>query len=64
MIGGLLVVFSLACIISTLVDVASGKIGLFSADAVGPYFFHPIALLIGLALIARKRPGAEPKEGV
>lgn len=62
-LGGVLVVFSLACIISTLVDVASGKSGLFGTDAVGPYFFHPATMLIGLALIVRKRPGEGLKGG-
>jgi len=64
LIGIAIMLFSLACIISTVVDVARGKAGLFSVDAVGPYVFHPLAMLGALYLITAGRPRSpEPTKG-
>lgn len=61
-IGGVLLLFSLICIISTSYDVVTAKIGLWSLEAVGAYVFHPVTAFAGLLLLARDRrpaPGGE-----
>ena len=62
-VGGLLIALSLACIISTFVDVVSGKISLFSVDTVGRYIFHPVTMIAGVLCLARKPKTQARKDG-
>ena len=65
-IGVVLMLLSLICIVTTVVEVAMGKAGLWSAPAIGAYIFHPLTMATALWLLAGKRrePVPEPaKEG-
>ena len=55
-IGAVLIVLSLACITSAVVDVLRGKAGLWCPMTVGSYAFHFVTMLAALFLIA---PGPE-----
>ncbi|MFH0800945.1 MAG: hypothetical protein V2A78_00965 [bacterium] len=66
LIGVILMIISLGCIIATVVEVATGKAGLWSESAIGAYVFHPLTMVAALWLLAGKKPEAprEPaKEG-
>ncbi len=58
-LGALLILASMACIIATFYEVASGKAAIFSGSAIGGYIFHPITMIAGVALILK---GKKPKE--
>ena len=55
LIGVVLMMLSLACIIVTVVEVAMGKVGLWSTTAMGAYVFHPSTMAIAMWLLAGKR---------
>ncbi len=61
-LGILLMITSLACIVSTFIDVVTGKTPLFSPTAIGGYIFHPVTMVAGVALILRSRKAAEKRE--
>jgi hypothetical protein len=55
LIGGGLIVISLVCIVSTVIEVGLGNAGLWSPRTLAGYVFHPVTMLVALVLIAPKR---------
>ena len=66
-IAAVVMLLSLACIITTAVKVAMGKTALWSGDTIGAFFFHPITMMVAVWLIGsavRKKDEAPGKGGV
>ena len=62
-IAAVLIVLSLACILSAAVNVVKGDTGLWSPTTLGSYLFHFVTMLAALALIAGKpKPAAASEE--
>jgi hypothetical protein len=49
--GLILVVLSLACILTVVVRTIMGWSGVWSAEAIGGYVFHPLTMLAGMWLL-------------
>ena len=61
-IGAVVLLVSLACIISVFIEVVTGKAGLWSPKALGGYLFHFVTMLVALVLIAGKPKQAAAQE--